>query len=224
MKEEYSKYFNKECKILYKSYNFSNTPPKISNIKIPYKLVFMGNMGAGRWNALAALVKALTEINNKKTIATLDIYSLSPRSKEMIKVLNVKGTSQLMDKAPQNKIMEIQQNADILVHVEPLNKKDASFYRLSFSTKIVDYLYNAKCIIGIGRKTATLSYLEENNTGIVLYDTKNMKNKLIQLFNNPSLVMEYGENAWKCGVQNHKREKIRHMLINDFNKTINKEK
>ena len=221
MKEEYSNYFNKDCKLLYKSYNFSNKPKTTTHIQKPYKLVFMGNMGAGRWIALAELAKVLTEINKCNPVATLDIYSLSPRSKEMENLLNIEGTSKLMDKAPQNKIMDILQNADILIHVEPINKRDASFYRLSFSTKIVDYLYNAKCIIGIGRKTATLSYIEKNDAGIVFYDTNNMKEQLIQLFNNPSLIIKYGENAWNCGVKNHKREIIKHMLKKDFSEIAN---
>ena len=139
----------------------------------------------------------------------------------MENLLNIEGTSKLMDKAPQNKIMDILQSADILIHVEPINKRDASFYRLSFSTKIVDYLYNAKCIIGIGRKTATLSYIEKNDAGIVFYATNNMKEQLIQLFNDPSLIIKYGENAWNCGVKNHKREIIKHMLKKDFSEIAN---
>ncbi len=216
MQEEYGGYFNKECKILCKSYDFDGEP-SLKKIEQPYHLVFMGNIGAGRWQALAQLVNVIKEINQEKgKTAFLDVYTLSPLSEEIVNALNIDGTSKLNKAVAQDKVMETQRNADILIHVEPLNKRDASFYRLSFSTKLVDYLYNARCILGLGLKTATLSYIEDNQAGIVVYDIAKAKAQLDYLFAHPEIIEQYGRNAWDCGVRNHERSIIRKMLIADF--------
>lgn len=215
MQKEYSQYFDKECKILYKSYDFSGEP-NLKKTSTPIHLVFMGNIGAGRWVALAELAKTIKKINAEKNIAFLDIYTLSPLSGEIISALNIEGCSKLNPAVHQDLVMKTQQDADILVHVEPLNQKDASFYRLSFSTKLVDYLYNARCVLGLGFKTATLSYIKEYDAGIVIEDLSDMENILRNLFKKPQIIEQYGKNAWNCGFLNHKREKIRNMLIQDF--------
>jgi len=215
MQKEYGSYFNRECKLLYKGYDFKGEPTLKVATK-PYRLVFMGNIGAGRWKALVQLAKALETINANGTTAFLDIYTLSPTSSEMVKAMNIEGTARLNKAVPQNEVMKTQQSADILVHVEPLNKRDASFYRLSFSTKLVDYMYNARCILGIGLKTSTLSYIEDNNAGVVVNDFSKTKAVLESLFNNPKSITDYGRNAWNCGKRNHEKEKIKAMLVEDL--------
>lgn len=217
MQMEYSGYFNRECKLLYKSYDFSGEP-HLKKAACPYHLVFMGNIGAGRWRALAELAKTLDVINREKgfRLAMLDIYTLSPLSDSIISALNIEGCSHLNKAVPQEEVMLTQQSADILVHVEPLSKKDASFYRLSFSTKLVDYLYNARCILGLGYPTATLSYIENNKAGLVIKNITDLKKTLSELFANPEQIEQYGRNAWNCGIKNHGREIIRKMLIEDM--------
>lgn len=219
MQIEYGEYFRMSCKLLYKSYDFCGEP-QLKKANKPYHLVFMGNIGAGRWRALADLAKVIEEINAEEKMAFMDVYTLSPVNDEIKRALNIMGCSRLNKAVPQNEVMKTQQAADILIHAEPLNKRDASFYRLSFSTKLVDYLYNARCILGLGLPTSTLSYIEENNAGIVIYDLEKAKDILTSLFKNPRKIEEYGKNAWNCGVRNHKREVIRKMLIDDFNRII----
>lgn len=222
MQTEYSGYFNRECKLLYKSYDFSREP-HLKKADCPYRLVFMGNIGAGRWRALAELAKTLDVINREKGFiqAVLDIYTLSPLSDGIISALNIEGCSHLNKAVPQEEVMPTQQGADILIHVEPLSKKESSFYRLSFSTKLVDYLYNARCILGLGYPTATLSYIEKNKAGIVIKDITELKNTLSELFANPERIEQYGRNAWNCGAENHGRERIRKMLIEDMQNIVN---
>lgn len=221
MQQEYGRYFNKECKILYKSYDFSGEP-NLKKVGRPIHMVFMGNIGAGRWNALAELSKVIHEINANGQKAFMDVYTLSPISTEIAKALNIEGSSRLNVAVPQDEVMTTQQAADILIHVEPLNKKDASFYRLSFSTKLVDYLFNARCVLGLGLPTATLSYIEDNNAGIVINDISKAKQILTELLNDPEKIEQYGKNAWDCGKRNHRREGIKQMLTDDFFALIRK--
>lgn len=221
MQVEYGAYFKKECKLLYKSYDFPDTP-LIKEVSQPVRLLFMGNIGAGRWKTLAKIVDVLKLINIKDTKAVLDIYTLSPLSHQMIKRLNVDEISTLHEPIAQDKIMETQRNADILIHVEPISRKEASFYRLSFSTKLVDYMYNARCILGLGSMTATLSYIRDNKFGIVVTDIEKSKDIIEKLISSPQTITEYGKRAWMCGKENHKRENIRNMLIADLNALFNR--
>ncbi len=217
MQQEYSSYFNKECKLLYKGYNFSGTANVPKKIKSPIKLVFMGNIGAGRWKTLVKLADALERLNSRTSnLAELYIYTLSPKSTKMVKLLSRKNVSYLMEAVPTEEVMAVQKSADILVHVEPTKLSERLFYRLSFSTKIVDYFYNSRCILGIGGKTATLDYLKNKDAGIVVYNLKELEKTLFDLFKNSKKISEYAEKAWNCGVKNHQRKDINELLLNSF--------
>jgi len=216
MKNEYHDYFHKECRMLYKGYDFIGEAPVKAKVETPIQLVFMGNIGAGRWKALAKLVKALGEINQNAPLAFLNIYTLSPKTDEMLKVLQSEGTSKVNDVVPNDEVMKVQRDADILIHVEPYVKADVSFYRLSFSTKLVDYFYNARCIIALGGKTASMSYLEENDCGLVFYDLSKLKSSLEDLFHSPDKILDYGKKSWDCGQRNHQRITILNELKNTF--------
>jgi hypothetical protein len=220
MQKEYAQYFNKECKMLYKGYDF--VAPTISKEKItlPLKLIFMGNIGAGRWQTLSKLASTIHKLNtnNQRQVAVLDIYTLSPKSKDMIDKLSIEGTSNLRDIVATSVVMAVQQSADILVHVEPTTKSERLFYRLSFSTKIVDYFYNSRCILGIGGNTATLDYLKDQDAGIVVYDLNTLDKVLLNLVENPEIINQYASKAWDCGQRNHQRSELKKMLLDDFAK------
>ena len=139
----------------------------------------------------------------------------------MIHLLNV-GDSHLMKPVPESEKMKTLQGADVLLHVEPTDAKDRLMFRLSFSTKLVDYLYNAKCILALGGATASMQYLIENNAGIVEMDDSKIKNRLMDIVEKPEQITEYAEKAWACGVRNHKIKTIQDMLYRDVKTTIDK--
>ena len=216
MQKEYRKYFNKECKILYKGYEFSKyfTPKKV--VGKPIKIIFMGNIGAGRWKTLEKVVDALEKINKDECKAKLYIYTLSPKSEEMIKKLNREGVSQLMDVVDNKDVLKVQQSADILLHVEPTKNKERLFYRLSFSTKIVDYFYASRCIIGLGGTTASLDYLKNHDAGLVIEGMSNLEEELKRIIEDKDLILDYGYKAWKCGFENHQISKIQDTIFEDL--------
>ena len=214
MQKEYSDYFGKECRLLYKGFDFKNKPV----IKVPsgvLKIIYMGNIGSGRWSIIKKLADVVNEIDKEEKKVELYIYTLSPKSKLIESALNV-GNSYLMNPVPEKEKMRTLRDADILLHVEPTTKKDRLMFRLSFSTKIVDYLYNAKCIFAIGGNTASMQYLVSNKAGIVELNGNKIKERLLELVNNPILISEYAEKAWECGVKNHKIDVIQANIYNDF--------
>jgi len=218
MKDEYEQYFNKECRLLYKGHHFDGD----GNIKhfesYPLNLVYMGNVGGGRWKVLARMASEIEKLNGDEQKMMLYVYTMSPRTEEMKAKLNIDGSCKLMDPIPQSETMKVMNAADVLVHVEPTTLKEMYFYRLSFSTKLVDYFFNAKCVLAVGGETASMAYLRDNNAGIVETDPNKFGNILKKLASNPQLIEKYAENAWSCGKKNHRIEDIQEKIYSDFSR------
>lgn len=214
MQNEYSVYFNKECKVLQKGYKFVKGPSKAVTSQC-LKMIYMGNIGSGRWKILSKMVEVINELNLSEKRIELYIYTLSPKSASMVRKLNY-GYSFLMPPVENSEIMNILNSADILLHVEPVAKKDRLFFRLSFSTKLVDYFYNSKCILALGGETASIRYLRDNDAAIVESNLENIKDVLSYIITNPSIVNTYAEKSWACGLRNHNIELIQDNLYKDF--------
>ena len=214
MKEEYSNYFGKECKVINKTYDFIK-PNLKSEISRPIKIVYMGNVGAGRWQIILKVPKTLSRINVKNKLAELEIYTSTPLSKKVINKLNILGTSSLRKPVPNSEVKNIMDSADILLHSIPTKRK---FYlqekRISFSTKVVDYFYSGRCILCVGGKTATMEYLRENDSAIIV--DSDIESKLYDVLTNPETIVNYGKKAWECGIRNHQRKKMQKSIYNDF--------
>lgn len=223
MRKEYSEYFQKECKLLYKGRDFSGEPKLKNNLSTPIHFVYMGNIGSGRWNVLSCLIKAIKKINEQNpNTAFMDIYTLSAHTDTIEKALNILGTSQLHKPADVNIVENIRNSADILVHVEPIDETERLNFRLSFSTKLVDYFYNARCILALGGETSAMDYLKKNDAAIVETDVENIPNLLNSLLKDKERIVEYGKKAWDCGKRNHQIQDIQQMLYRDFCSLIKK--
>lgn len=224
MRKEYSSYFEKECKLLYKGYNFDGVAPIKDSVGKPVKIVYMGNIGSGRWQVLAKVAEAAAKINVAGKKVELYIYTLSPKSKEIEGQLNIEGASYLMKPVPTEDVLRTMQSADILLHVEPTTVKELLFFRLSFSTKLVDYFYNARCILALGGNTEAMRYLKDNDAAIIEMDADKIEETLSEVINNKDKIILYGKNAWDCGVRNHQLKILQEGIYQDFCSILNKNK
>lgn len=223
MKIEYSKIFCKECKLLYKGHDFVQMPV-LKPLSKTIKVIYMGNIGGGRWKALASLAFSIDIINKEfgEQKIFLNIYTLSARTKEIDNALNIEGSSAILPPVNNEEVKPTMNSADILLHVEPWNGKERSFYRASFSTKLVDYFYAAKCILAVGGSTASTDYLKNNDAAIVVNYEKQVEETLRLVIENPLLISQFAQKAWNCGCKNHQIRKIQEMIYNDFKKTLDK--
>lgn len=219
MKEEYNVYFNKKCKLLYKGYVFDKEP-LYHSVDNPIKILYMGNIGDGRWNVIAKVASSLSNLNKDGQRVVLNTYTLSPISNKMKSLLEINGSSYLKEPVASEDILKTMQSADILLFVEPTKLKQRLFFRLSFSTKLVDYFYNAKCILAIGGRTASMDYLMKNDAAIVEFNPNNIEKRISQLIDDRNLINEYAKKSWLCGVKNHQINQIQNMLLTDFKNII----
>ena len=211
-KEEYDKLFNTDSVIMTKGIDFSKNSFEEKIPASPIKMVYTGKLIIGRWLSLAKIAEALSDVNKEKTKIELDIYTTDILTPEQEKALNrngcaVKGALKL------DEVQKVQKEADILVFVESLERKFRYTARLSFSTKITDYLQKGKCIFAIGdRDIAPIDYFNRYDSAITASSYDEIAVQLEKLVSNPRLVAEYGKKAYECGMERHEKTKMDKLL------------
>ena len=221
-KEDYEKAFNSKLSILMKGAEFKEIPLIRNENKEILQIVYTGNLGCGRWETLAMTAKAVSRINSDGIKLQMKIYSGTPITDKMKKSLSIEGSSFFMGNVPSSEIYGIQEGADILVHVESFSPENKFKVRQSFSTKIVDYLAMAKCILAVGPDdVASIDYLAKNDAALVATAEDEIYKVLNKIIENRSILDEYGKKAWECGKRNHQIEKIQNDLYCDFKEILN---
>jgi hypothetical protein len=215
-KEEYEGIFGNKCKVLYKGGNFLAQPVPKMNSEI-LSLVYTGNIYDGRWKTLELIGKALKRINKDGPRAQLFIYTQNYVSTRIKKRLTISDSLFLMGDVTVENVKNIQANADILVHVESFQLAERYKSRLSFSTKIVDYLERGRCILAVGwDKSGGIEYLFGNDAAYVISSRSELRLKLEKLVCDPKFVDSYAHKAYELGKKNHQMLVIREMLYHDL--------
>ena len=217
-KTEYEAIFRKECKILTKSADFSCEPELVPPRHDPFVFSFTGNIGGGRWKSLSYLAKAIQKLNAETPYrAKLDIYTATPVTKRMKRALDLPGASAILGKISAAQVQDVQKNSDALVHAEGLDLKNKLAVHQSFSTKLVDYFRNCRCIFAIGTEDmASISHLIKNNAAVVAASREDVYPKLLAMMQSDTIAAEKVRNAWNCGKKYHNKENALNMLEQDF--------
>ena len=202
-KEEYDKTFGKNSVVLTKGIDFTNLECKPKQVSDPIKMVYTGKLIIGRDRSISLIADALAEINKYQTLIELDIYTTDTLSKKQQMALNRNGCS-VKGALALDEVQAVQKAADILVFVEGLENKYKNIARLSFSTKITDYLKSGKCIFAIGDKEiAPIDYFNRYDSAITASSYDEVCKKLTEIIDNPEIINSYGEKAFNCGKENH---------------------
>lgn len=219
-KEEYQKIFTPPCKVLTKCADFSKEAPKWKIPKKEIKMIFAGNIGSGRWKSLALISKAVEKINHGDSKFIFDIYTPTPLTAEMEKALRKNGTT-IHKPVCYKKIIELQDQVDVLVHAEGLSLKSRMEVHQSFSTKLVDFFAKGKCILAIGcDDVASIKHLIDNDAALVAKSEEEIVKLLSKLYKDKELLAVYGEKAYSCGKRHHQKSKMQQMIITDLNSCL----
>lgn len=223
-KKDYEKSFKKECKVLTKSADFSDIAPIKAEYNKPIQLVYTGNIGLNRWRSLSEIATTLEKINKNGVKAQLRIYTGNYLTDKMNSALNKGESSFVMGSVSADEVIKIQDNADVLVHIESKDLKNKLLVRQSFSTKIVDYLKSARPILAYGPKNvASIEHLVKNKCAIVADNKNELYEKLLASIDDKSKLDLLAEKGYKCGKRYHNEADINQMLKNDLNFIINKQ-
>ena len=213
-KEEYDKIFKIDSKIITKGIDYSGLEFKAYKPEYPIKAVYTGKLIIGRGESLAKIAEAMGEINRDGEKITLDIYTSDQLTEKQKLSLNVNGCA-VRGAVSLKEVENIQSRADILIFVEGLGGKYKNKARLSFSTKITDYLKSGKCIFAVGdRNIAPIDYFLKNDSAIVATNKNEITERLSSVCGDLSLIEEYARKAFDCGVRNHEKSKMDALLKN----------
>ncbi len=219
-KEEYAKSLKVRTELLYKGYPFADGP-KVNPVSSPIHLLYTGNLYSGRYKTLLHLCKTLAKNAHCLPAVTLDIYSATPLSDKEIAALNIENISAFHGKISESQVQKLQKQADVLVHIEPFSLKGSLLCRLSFSTKLVDYFHHGKCIFAVGPlRCASIKYLQRHQAAVVATSLDAAQDQLLTLLKNPEKIYQYGQNAWRCGEENHRITTIQNALLQNMKEII----
>lgn len=174
----------------------------------PIKILYTGKLIYGRDETIAEIVDAIKVINKDEQKAILQLYTnteLSPSLKERI---CVEGCCEMKGFVPQSEVLKIQREADVLLYAESLSS-DHLTARLSFSTKMTDYLSSGVCIWAVGNQDlAPIEYLDQEGAGIVSTNGESILAALQKMTLTPMILADYASRAQACGKKNHNKEVI----------------
>ena len=215
-KAEYEKIFTPPCKILTKCADFSGEAPNIKISDNEIRMVYAGNISKGRGESLSYITQAIERLNNEGYNVLLDIYSGTPVTDKLSENLSRKGCY-FHGKVTYSEVQNIEQNADILIHVEGLSLKERLAVHQSFSTKLVDFFEMGKCIFAVGSyDEAFAKHLIDNDAAVVATNKEQVYIKLKELIENRDLITEYGKKAYDCGKKHHNKADVQGMLREDL--------
>ena len=168
MANEYSRIFNKPFFVIGKGINVSEFNLECREIanSSPLTFVYTGNLGGGRYRQLSRLGKAIDQIIGDS--AKLHIYTQTNIDDDIAKSFNGIQSIIIHGSIPASKVYNVQSEADFLVHVEDFSKQAIYETRMSFSTKIIDYMLTGKPILAIGpSEVCSISTLIKTGSAVV---------------------------------------------------------
>ena len=217
MKEEYEGLLDIECKILYKTPDTTRQQTPYTEPNNPVRFLFTGNIYANRWKSLAMLAKEL----QRQHFGVLDIYTATPFSKNMKKVLDIPGVSYLHAPVTQNEVIELQNKADVLVHAEAFDRYNKSLVRCAISTKIMDYLSVGRCILAIGPSDiSSVEYLKDNNLALVASTEKQLRELLKRVNADHAIISDYAVRGRQYATKELNASQMRQALYDDLQHVI----
>ena len=171
----------------------------------PLTMSYIGNvLYFRRWTTLRRIGESLAKINRGGTKAVLNIFSTERLNPRMLALLTIDGTMAFKGSLTGPEVQKVISDSDVLVHVESMDKVNRRLTRLSFSTKIPQYLAGGKCLLAVGpEEVASLRYLRDHRVGLVVTDMKLLEEELARLLGDRALRQQYAANALRIAHERH---------------------
>ncbi len=221
-KKEADKFFNINSLLLTKP--LLNSPKEHTfSGNYPIRMLYTGNLRIGRDKSLLKLSNALKSVNSSGEKIILDVYTQTALSDDFFNAVE-NDFCRIHKAIPQAEALQKQNEADILLFLEDVDGVHSKAARLSFSTKITDYLSTGKCIFALGNKdTAPMQYFLENDAAVVCTDSEDILNNLKALCKNTDIINIYSKNACNSALLNHNPEIIKKDFLNTLDSVLKKD-
>lgn len=214
MKREYDEIFGVNSTFIAKSIDFDANDIIGASTHQPLRMVYMGQVIYGRIYSLISIAETLKKINADGVKLQLSIYTNNQISDDLKSRLLVPGSVFLCEPVPYTEVQNVIAYNDIVVFVESFDPRFCKVARLSFSTKICDYLASGKCILAVGPEdSAPIEYFSEEDAALVATSTEKIEEQIIRL-SDQKVVEEYAQKAHDCALRNHDRKRMNEIIYN----------
>lgn len=204
-KREADAFLGIDCTVLTKPATV-NRVASMPGSQFPLKMLYTGNLTIGREATMAKIVECLHEVNRHGKKLVLDIYTNTRLSDENMTKLQT-ACSTVHGAVSQEKVLELQNQADILLFVEGIGTRN-KIARLSFSTKIVDYLAAGKCIFAVGdADLAPMELFEQEKTAVIATDPEQILAQMM-LLTDLDMVHAFARRAHDVYIQNYSADQV----------------
>lgn len=185
MADEYSQRFDIPCYLIGKGVTqdaINNVPAYAPQNDGKLKITYTGNISSERFSVLYELGRIINAKFNTK--AFIDVYTQTQLSDEMKSGFDeLKETVNLKGSVSSEKVKEIQRDSDLLLHIEGFSEKSLFEVKMSFSTKIIDYMLTGVPILAIGPKEANSIDVLNNGLACVATSIEEIEPLLAKIFN-----------------------------------------
>ena len=175
-------------------------------VDFPLTIVYAGNLLFGREKVMMEFVKIVSYLNASGLDSRFifKIYSnTNPSSKFLSLLSNSKGTF-FKGKKSYDEICKEMDSADLVLFIESFDKKNIRMTRLSFSTKIIDYMQSTSAILAVGpSEIASIDYLSKNSIGFIIHDMSVMESKMKYLAEHPEIIYKLNQRKAEFATKYH---------------------
>ena len=208
MKQEFDTLFGINSIVLTKGIDFTDRPFQGVTPEKPVNMVYAGNLLYGRLSTVEKLALALDEINSEARRLVLTIYTGTQVAESVKEKMTKKGSVIFHNPVPYVQVEDVIRQSDVVLFAETFEEKKKNTARLSFSTKITDYLAGGKCLLAIGPgDIAPMEYLIDNDAAVAVTNVQEISRKLEYLLA-PGTIEQYARKAYDCGKRNHDKHKL----------------
>ncbi len=211
-KQEADAFFGVDCTVLTKPIRYAPGEVFVPTVPhAPLQLLYTGNLLIGRFDTLVCLSDAVRQINREGKRVEIHVYTATPP--EDLDCARLCCDVHIHMSVSQTQALALQREADVLLFLEALKPPEGLISRLSFSTKITDYLHAGKCILAIGLPdVAPMEYLASEGVALCASDTEGIRQALDAVLTKPALLDVYGARAFDCGRSKHGSEQMQRRL------------
>ena len=216
LREDYVDKYNKTGIVLYPS-SIIGFNPKLYNDDIP-TFSYLGNFGFDRPDALVAIANMIHSISNNYV---LDIYGKATnKQKEMFDSCKSIKYHGLVD---YNKVKEVIQDTDFLIHVENQKSCWEESLKYGFSGKIADCISSGNIfILYASLNIACSKYILATGAGVVSDNLDILKDEIIKIISSRSYKKIIQIKEKQISQDNHNLLKNSHIFLESINRVIEK--
>ena len=177
----------------------------------PIRMLYTGNLLYGRLNALSLISDALRRVNEAGLRVVADVYTTTALTEAETSRLDV--AVRVHPSVAQGEVLAMQRSADVLLFIEDVTGPHRSVSRLSFSTKLTDYMAAGRAVLAVAApNVAPLEYLKAEDAALCASSPDEILRQLQRITADPSVIQEYGSRAFACGQRNHDARSVRKRL------------